>query len=268
MRTCSGRPDRDDAARFEAVDAVADSHDHGHVVLDHEHAGVEFVADALDERHERFALALRDARGRLVEAEHPRARGHQARELDDAPRPRRQLVHELVAEAAEAEEVDDLVGLGAGRALPAGHSVHRQADGVAHAQVGEELRALERSTEPEAGASRRREAARAAAEDLDLAPAGDEAADRVHQRRLARAVGADESDDLARCHVQVDLVDDGAGAEANGHLADARAPCRAPRGAGVVATETVVGRGRRASVVSGSGARRRASTAKTASRAL
>ena len=221
MRTDVGRPDRDDAARFEAVDAVADSHDHGHVVLDHEHAGVEFVPDPLDEGHKCFTLALRDACCRLVEAEHSRARGHQTRELDDAPRPRRQLVHELVAEAAETEEVDDLVGVGAGRAPPTGHSMHRQADGVAHAQVGEELRALERSTDTEARASRRREAARAAAEDLDLAPAGDETAHGVHQRRLARAVGTDESDHFARCHVQVDLVDDGAGAETNGHLADA-----------------------------------------------
>ena len=48
-----------------------------------------------------------------------------------------------------------------------------------------------------------------------------ETADRVHQRRLAGTVRTDESDDLAGRHVQVDRVDDGAGAEANRHLADA-----------------------------------------------
>ncbi len=46
-----------------------------------------------------------------------------------------------------------------------------------------------------------------------------EAADRVQQRRLARAVGADEADDLARDRAEVDLVDRDEPAEVNGELA-------------------------------------------------
>ena len=69
----------DHAARLEAVDAVADAHDERHVVLDDQHRGAELAADLHDQRTERLGLALRDAGGRLVEAQHPRRRGRAGR---------------------------------------------------------------------------------------------------------------------------------------------------------------------------------------------
>ena len=63
---------------FEAVDAVADREDQRQVVLDDDEGRVELLLDAQDQRPERFGFALRDAGGRLVEADargaRPRAR--------------------------------------------------------------------------------------------------------------------------------------------------------------------------------------------------
>ena len=93
-------------------------------------------------------------------------------------------------------------------------------DRLAHGQVLEQLRALERPTETEARAPRGREAMHVVTEDLDRTPAADESADRVHQRRLARAVRADEPDDLTRRNVEVDVVDHEPRAERNAELLD------------------------------------------------
>ena len=51
--------------------------------------------------------------------------------------------------AAESEERDDLVRLGARRALPRSDAGHREPDRLPHRQVLEQLRALERPAEPE-----------------------------------------------------------------------------------------------------------------------
>ena len=66
----------DHRARLEAVDAVADRQDQREVVLDDHERGVELLLDAHDQRAERLGLALRDAGGRLVEAD---ARGARPR---------------------------------------------------------------------------------------------------------------------------------------------------------------------------------------------
>ena len=72
---------------------------------------VELLLHALDQRAERFGLALRDAGGRLVEADDARRDREHRRELDDAAGAGRQLGDEAVGVAAEAEEVDELGGL-------------------------------------------------------------------------------------------------------------------------------------------------------------
>ena len=105
-------------------------------------------------------------------------------------------------------------------ALPGPDAGHRETDRLAHGQVLEQLRALERPTEAEPAAPRGREAMHVVTEDLDRTPAADESADRVHQRRLARAVRADEPDDLARRNVEVDVVDHDPRAERNAELLD------------------------------------------------
>ena len=103
------RPTTDD---LEAVHAVADAHDERHVVLDDQHRGAELAADLLDQRAERFGLALGDPGGRLVEAQHAVER-EQARELDDPPRPGGEIGDAVVRVAPETEKADEVVGLGA-----------------------------------------------------------------------------------------------------------------------------------------------------------
>ena len=50
-------------------------------MLDHEQRRVELGADPEQQRPERFGLALRDAGGGFVEAEHAGVEGEEAREL-------------------------------------------------------------------------------------------------------------------------------------------------------------------------------------------
>ena len=162
-----GRALGDHLARLHAVDAVADRQDHRQVVLDDDERRVELLLDPLDQRTERLGFALRDAGGRLVEADHARRDREHRRELDDAARAGRELGDEAVGVAAETEEVDELGGLARAcarsgridgepderdperRAVPRlERELHRLADG----QLGEERRGLERAAEPERGA--------------------------------------------------------------------------------------------------------------------
>ena len=119
----------------------------------------------------RLGLALGDAGGRLVEAEHAGVEGEQAGQLDDAPGAGRQLGDGLVGVAAEAEEVDQLDRLGALGALAADRAgartavvssrlgpapgLERDLDGLADGELGEQRGGLEGAAESVAGPLRR-----------------------------------------------------------------------------------------------------------------
>ena len=102
---------------LEAVDPAADRQDQREVVLDHDQRGVELLLHPQDQRTERLGLALGHAGGRLVEADDPWRDREHGGELDDAPGPGRELGDVAVGVATEAEEVDELSGLGVLRAL-------------------------------------------------------------------------------------------------------------------------------------------------------
>ena len=86
---------------------------------------------------------------------------------------------------------------------------------LAHGELGEQRRGLERAAEAEAGPPRRAGRRHVVAEQFDRARARHEPADRVHQRRLAGAVGADQPDDLAAADPQAGVVDRDDAAEAH-----------------------------------------------------
>jgi len=109
-------------------------------------------------------------------------------------------------------------------------AVDRGADVLRHGHVGIQLQALERANESGRGSSVRRPA-----RDLQLiqahgaaAEAG-EAGHRVHERGLARSVGADQADDLSRANRKTHRVGRQRGAE---HGAGLRAARLAAAGAG------------------------------------
>ncbi len=187
-----------------------------------------------DARRERLGLALRQARGRLVEQEHARAERELARELDHSPGPGRQRRHRLVGGVAEAERREDVVGLGAlapvRRAATAAAcsidgsdarprpSLERDHDRLAHGEVVVEAGGLERCGRGRAGAGGTRGDRVTSCPSTSTRPVGGhEPADRVHERALPRAVGADEPDQLAGTDPQVDAVDRDPAAEPHRH---------------------------------------------------
>ena len=74
----------------------------------------------------------------------------------------------------------------------------RELHRLAHGELGEQRGGLERAAEPERGRAGARACRLTSRPSSSTVPVDrHEAADRVQQRRLARAVGADEPDDLA-----------------------------------------------------------------------
>jgi hypothetical protein len=60
-------------------------------MLDKKHRGRELLLNCADERPEGLRLALRESRGRFVEAQHFGLKREQARELDDSASSSRQV---------------------------------------------------------------------------------------------------------------------------------------------------------------------------------
>ena len=78
------------------------------VVLDDDQGGVQFGLHARDQRTEGFRLALGHARRGFVQADDRRGGGEERGQFDDAAGARRELGHEAVGVATEAQEVDQL----------------------------------------------------------------------------------------------------------------------------------------------------------------
>ena len=154
----------DHSPGFEAVHAIGDAHDERHVVLDHQHRGAELALDAHDEWPERLRFPLCDAARRFVEQQHACVDGEERPQLHDPAGAGRQVRHELVGVAPEAEEVDQLGRLGAlvplgrrGRREPRHRrheprtlsSFERHHDRLAHGERREQPRRLEAATQPD-----------------------------------------------------------------------------------------------------------------------
>ena len=90
-------------------ETISELRDEGDVVLHDEHGGVEPVAHSAEEPDHGLDLALGHTRGRLVQQDHGRLQRHDGRQVDQAPRAGRQLAHQTVGVAVEAEHVQNLV---------------------------------------------------------------------------------------------------------------------------------------------------------------
>ena len=231
LRIVVGRALGDDPTGLHAVHAVGDRHDQREIVLDDDQGRVQLQLHPLDQGTERLGFALGHARGRLVEADHPRRDREDRRELDDAPGAGRELGDEPVRVPPEPEEVDQLRGFGPLRPLGAGRvrqvqqrsperrplaGLERELHRLAHRQLGKQRGGLERAAQARVRSAVRREVRDVPAEEVDPALARDVAPDRVEQRRLAGAVGPDEPDDLAGFGAELDGVDRDEPAEQHG----------------------------------------------------
>ena len=125
----------DDPAEVEGHQALGDGPQQRHVVLDHQEARPERVAQVDEERRQRLRFPLRDAARRLVEEQHRRLVRERAREVDDAARAGRELVQERVGVRVEPEARHQLVDATRDRGLGARHrrQVQRGRDGILHA---------------------------------------------------------------------------------------------------------------------------------------
>src|SRR2546426_2520139 len=219
----------EDHALVHDDDAVGVLEDDVHVVLDDDRGDPVRPDDGGDHVHDRRLLTRADAAGRLVEEEQPRlervGNGHVeqlALSLGDA-------AGEVLRFQIQPEVVEDVVRFVPDRSVvirqreePAGLSLAGK-DGQRHVvddrQLVEEVDDLEAPGDAALDAVLHRLASDVLAAEEDLAAVGlQESADQVDQARLARAVGADQRDDLALADLEVDLVDGMGFAEVLGQL--------------------------------------------------
>ena len=220
-RTSAGVPSAITTPGLEAVDAVAHRHHQRHVVLDEQHRGAERALDLAGcaARTPRSRVGDRPAVGssssstRAPSATCPRARPcggcrstatppvgrrwRRARGRRGCRRPRRAS---RARRAARAGGAASTAAGASGRDLRARPSPSRARSGRRRGARPGSVR-----PSPSAVPAVRGQAGDVATQHLDPPVGGDEPADRVHQRALARAVGADEPDELVRADPHVDV---------------------------------------------------------------
>ena len=201
-----GRPLGERPALVEHVDPVADLHHERHVVVDQEHAGVVVLRIALTISANSRHLRLRHARLRA----RPGARSDGAAASAGRRRAgarRRARAGSAVASSCREPEPREQLGRRARAPRRAGPDAERRdLDVLPHRQSAERAAVLERPRDPGAAAPVRAPAGDVALAELDRARRrGVEAAEHVHERRLAGAVRADQADDLVPVQLERDV---------------------------------------------------------------
>jgi hypothetical protein len=193
-------------------------------VLDDHEAGAGLVADAAHERSQLLDLALGDAGGRLVEQHDPGPVGEQAGEVDHPAGTGGQLAHEQRPVIAQPQQLDQLVDPAGDRPLAVervgqAHGgrqrvadldppLERHGDGLVDRERREQPGVLERTTQAPPGALRRPQVGDVASDQHDPPRVGLLGApEQVEQGGLAGTVGTDDTDDLARRHVEAHACD-------------------------------------------------------------
>ena len=241
-----GRPEGDLPAEVERHDGVARGHHEADVVFDHENAHAPVGGQAPHERGELHGAPLDEARGGLVQEQHRRRGGHGPGDRDETALPVGELGRKAAQERPDVELVDAGERRLRQRQVPGVDDVSEVRQGPARVgrgaqvlgdgQVLEDLQGLERAGHPGARPSVGRQAIESPAVEHHLARVLDETGGRVHERRLAGTVGADEPDDLPGLDRHADVADGGDAAVADRQIADLEAtwghavPSHAPGG--------------------------------------
>ncbi len=207
-------------AEVEHVDALGDVHDHAHVVLDQHDGDVPLLVNVEDEARHVLLLLHVHTRHRLVEQQQPWRLSQRPTQLHTLLQPVGQGADHVLADAFDLQEIDDLLDdralrnlffLGqapvhAGRQQARAH-VHVAAEQqvVEDGHAREQTQVLERSRDADACCLMRFAAQDRDAVEFDasaLRPI--QAADRIQQAGLARAIGTDDGRDLASLDVDAD----------------------------------------------------------------
>jgi hypothetical protein len=193
-------------------DPVGDLVDETHQMLDDE-KGDAGACEVLEPRPDPFELGRVQARGELVDEQEARAGGERAREVEHLLLRAVELARLAVGHALELERAQQVHDVDAPLRMAAVGARHL--DVLAHGQGEERLRHLEGAVDAEMDEAVRREPAHALPGEADLAAIRRvKAGDDVDAGRLARAVGADEAQDLARLQVEAQAVQGAERAEA------------------------------------------------------
>ena len=107
-----GSPFGDLGAKVEHHHALREREKEVHVVLDQQD-GDAVCRDAADHRGDALGLGERQARRRLVEEHELRLAGERARDLEQPPLAERELLDRCLAQLAQADELDQLLGTAA-----------------------------------------------------------------------------------------------------------------------------------------------------------
>ena len=193
------------------------------MVLDEQHCEVEPLAQLEEKVAECRHLLVAQAAGRLVEQQQPRLGDECPRELDALERRVRQPGRDVRGKTPEPNDVERLVGaLAAVRlAEPARARVGADEDVLEHGHPREERDVLERPCDAAADDLVRREL-------QQVLPVVEnragirlvESRDDVEGRRLARAVRADQAEDLTLGDVERDVVEGDDAPEAASEVLD------------------------------------------------
>src|SRR2546426_6959998 len=205
------RPLGDLLAVVQHEHGLAEPHDDLHVVL-HEQDGPALVAEVTDGVEQVAEERPVHARGGLVEEDERRLPHQDAHEVEELLLAVREVARVLVTEPFELHEAQQLERALAGR----GEVVTRDDEEVLQRrELGEDADQLEGPPDPLLGDLPGLEPVDApAAKDHATLVATLHARDAVEERRLARAVGADQAVDPARLEPERDAVHGGDAAEA------------------------------------------------------
>ena len=215
------------AARLEHVGPVRGAERHARVLLD-EQDGRARLAERREEPHDLLHDEGRQAERRLVAQEQPRPAHQRAADGEHLLLAARQRARELRAPLAQHGK--QAIGLVHARrraarrkSRAAGQRVAAQLEVVEHGEVAEDAAPLRHQRDARAEDRLGRLAGHVAPVERARGrpPAPMQPGDGAEQRRLARAVGADQRHQLARAHLEGDVAERGDGAVARGR---ARSP--------------------------------------------
>ena len=200
-----GRGELVDPARVHDGDAVGHRHRLLLVVRDHDEGDADVALDPLElDLHGLAQLEVEGAE-RLVEQQHLRVHDERAGQRDALLHAARELRRLGLLAPGEAHELERLVGLLVALLLADLALLEAVGDVVEHRHVREQRVGLEHGVDV---ALVRRDADGRAAVDLDLALRRlVEAGDHAQRGRLAAAGRAEQGEELARAHVEIDRVD-------------------------------------------------------------